>query len=134
MPGPASNRYTAPGSPGFALHRDALRRTSPCGRATTAVANARVRRGVVKTDLAIVGGGPAGLAVAIHAARRGLGAVVVERRADPPDKACGEGILPSGVRALEDLGVRTLLDAADCHPIDGIRYVQDDGVSAQARL
>jgi len=80
-------------------------------------------------DLAIVGGGPAGLALAIAAARERLSAVVLERCPGPPDKACGEGILPRGLRALEALGVRQLLDADDCAPLDGIRYVQDDAIA-----
>ena len=42
-------------------------------------------------DLIVAGGGPAGLATATYAARAGLQAVVVERRAGPIDKACGEG-------------------------------------------
>lgn len=56
-------------------------------------------------DLLVVGGGPAGLAAAIHAARGGLETVVVEARAVPVDKACGEGLMPSGVGALRSLGV-----------------------------
>lgn len=45
-------------------------------------------------DLLVAGGGPAGLATAVHAARAGLEAVVVERREGPIDKACGEGLMP----------------------------------------
>lgn len=45
-------------------------------------------------DLLVVGGGPAGLATAIHGAKAGLEVVVVERRSGPIDKACGEGLMP----------------------------------------
>lgn len=69
-------------------------------------------------DLLIAGGGPAGLATAIHAARAGLDAVVVEPRAAPIDKACGEGLMPGAVRRLAGLGV----DVAG-RPFRGIRYV-----------
>lgn len=55
-------------------------------------------------DLAVVGGGPAGLATAIHAARAGLRTTVVEKRSGPIDKACGEGLMPHAVRQLELLG------------------------------
>ena len=55
-------------------------------------------------DLAVVGGGPAGLATAIHAARAGLHTVVVEKRSGPIDKACGEGLMPHATRQLELLG------------------------------
>ena len=47
-------------------------------------------------DAVVVGGGPAGLAFAIAAATRGLDVAVIERRAGPVDKACGEGVLPAG--------------------------------------
>ena len=56
-------------------------------------------------DLLVVGGGPAGLATAIHGAKAGLEVVVVERRSGPIDKACGEGLMPHTLRHLERLGV-----------------------------
>ncbi|WLQ44763.1 FAD-dependent monooxygenase [Streptomyces laculatispora] len=70
-------------------------------------------------DLLVAGGGPAGLAAAIRAARLGLETVVVEPRASPIDKACGEGIMPSGVAALRALGVEVT-----GHQLRGIRYVE----------
>ncbi|GGU47645.1 NAD(P)/FAD-dependent oxidoreductase [Streptomyces lavendofoliae] len=69
-------------------------------------------------DLLVAGGGPAGLATAIHAALNGMEAVVVEPRPGPVDKACGEGVMPGGVRSLAGLGV-----APAGHPLCGIRYV-----------
>lgn len=56
-------------------------------------------------DLIVAGGGPAGLATAIHAARAGLTTVVIDRRPGPIDKACGEGLMPHTLRQLEGLGV-----------------------------
>jgi flavin-dependent dehydrogenase len=85
-------------------------------------------------DVAIVGGGPAGLAVAIHAARQGLSTVVFDRQALPADKACGEGLAPPGLRELEALGARQYLTPADCAPIVGIRYLQEDGTDVSGRF
>jgi menaquinone-9 beta-reductase len=85
-------------------------------------------------DVAVAGAGPAGLATAIFAARAGLATVVCERNAHPPDKACGEGLMPAGVKVLDAMGARNHIDAADCAPFEGIRYVQEDGSAAEGRL
>jgi len=77
-------------------------------------------------DLLVVGGGPAGLATAIHAALAGLEVVVAEPRPTPIDKACGEGLMPGAVQALAALGV-----SVEGHPLRGIRYL-DDRHHAQA--
>ena len=88
----------------------------------------------MKFDVAVVGGGPAGLAVAIETARRGLSVVVAERHHQPPDKACGEGVMPPGVRALERLGIRARLDSNDCSAFESVRYVDQDGLCAEGLL
>ncbi len=80
-------------------------------------------------DVLIVGAGPAGLAVAIGAAMRGLRVRVVDVSAPPADKACGEGLLPDAVAALTGLGVRP----GGGHPILGIRF-EDGRRTAEARF
>ncbi len=56
-------------------------------------------------DVAVVGGGPAGLATAIETGRRGFRTVVLDGRRPPIDKACGEGLLPDAIERLRRLGV-----------------------------
>ncbi|MET8682149.1 NAD(P)/FAD-dependent oxidoreductase [Streptomyces sp. NPDC004647] len=70
------------------------------------------------TDLLVAGGGPAGLAAGIYAALAGMETVVIEPRPGPVDKACGEGIMPGGVRSLDALGV-----GIRGRELRGIRYV-----------
>ncbi|MEU4346088.1 NAD(P)/FAD-dependent oxidoreductase [Streptomyces sp. NPDC023838] len=81
-------------------------------------------------DLLIVGGGPAGLAAAIHAVQCGFDVVVAEPRPAPVDKACGEGLMPSAVRALRALDVKV-----PGQHLQGIRYVDaTGGRRAEARF
>jgi flavin-dependent dehydrogenase len=87
-----------------------------------------------RVDVAIVGGGPAGWAVSIEAARRGLSTLVIERQSLPVDKACGEGLMPSGWRALEELGATAFLPPTALGRFDGIRYLQENGSSVTARF
>lgn len=68
-------------------------------------------------DLLVAGGGPAGLVTALLACRAGLRVTVLEPRATPVDKACGEGLMPGAVRALHALGVEVA-----GHPFRGIHY------------
>jgi flavin-dependent dehydrogenase len=61
---------------------------------------------MTETQILVAGGGPVGLAVAIEARLAGLDVVVIEPREGAIDKACGEGLMPGAVPALERLGVR----------------------------
>jgi flavin-dependent dehydrogenase len=56
-------------------------------------------------DVFIVGGGPAGLAVAIAARRKGWSVVVADGNYPPIDKACGEGLMPDSRRAAAGIGI-----------------------------
>ena len=70
-------------------------------------------------DLLVIGGGPAGAAAAIRAARAGVRVTVFEKGPHGRDKVCGDGLTPRAVAALEELKV----DIAEAHRIDGLRMI-----------
>uniref|UniRef100_UPI0035649B71 NAD(P)/FAD-dependent oxidoreductase n=1 Tax=Actinotalea sp. TaxID=1872145 RepID=UPI0035649B71 len=72
---------------------------------------------VPQVDVLVVGGGPVGLAAAIEARMVGHDVLVVEPRSGPIDKACGEGLMPGTLAALQRLDVDP-----DGHPLRGIGY------------
>ncbi len=72
-------------------------------------------------DLLVVGGGPAGAATAYWAARSGLDVVVVEKKAFPRDKTCGDGLTPRGVHQLEEMGLAGALEPF--HRFGGLRTI-----------
>ena len=71
-------------------------------------------------DLAILGGGPAGLAAAWRAGAAGLQVGLFEPQVGSFDKPCGEGVLPSGLGVLAEMGIPA--QAPDGRPFAGIRY------------
>ena len=79
-------------------------------------------------DALIVGGGPAGLAAGIVLGRAGLRVVLCERQSFPVDKVCGEGLMPTGVAYLQELGVAV----GERFSFSGVRYLAPDGSSAAA--
>ena len=81
------------------------------------------------TDVFIIGGGPAGLAAAIAARRRGFEVMVADGASPSIDKACGEGLMPDGLAALDRLGISIAQE--DSYPFRGIRFVSG-GLSVDA--
>ena len=82
------------------------------------------------TDVFVCGGGPAGLAAAIAARRAGFRVTVADPAIPPIDKACGEGIMPDGLAALQQLGIT--LGSAEGVPFHGIRFIDKFGTAEAA--
>jgi flavin-dependent dehydrogenase len=83
-----------------------------------------------QTDIVVIGGGPAGLAAALAARRRGFDVVVADRARAPIDKACGEGLMPDGIAALHRIGVK--FDSVTGFRFRGIRFVGEGAVAEAA--
>ncbi len=80
-------------------------------------------------DAAVVGGGPAGCSAAIFLAQRGVNVILVEKARFPRAKACGEGVMPSGLGALRRLGVLAEVERAG-RRFSGVRFTEPGGRSA----
>lgn len=78
------------------------------------------------SDVAVIGGGPAGSAAAITLASRGVRTVVVERERFPRFHV-GESLLPYQVDLFERLGVRNAIEAAGFQDKLGAHFSSSDG-------
>lgn len=67
----------------------------------------------------VIGGGPAGAAAAIKAARAGVQVTLFEKGSYGRDKVCGDGLTPRAVGALNELEI----DLGSAHRIDGLRMI-----------
>jgi flavin-dependent dehydrogenase len=87
-----------------------------------------------RTQVAIIGAGPAGLATAIASARLGLEVDVIEAIRPPIDKACGEGLMPDSLQALATIGIDLDKDLSrfETHPIHGIRFLSEKATTEAA--
>ncbi len=65
----------------------------------------------LKTDVLVVGAGPAGSAAAAWSARAGLDTTLVDAAVFPRDKTCGDGLTPRAIGELERLGLADWLRA-----------------------
>ena len=78
-----------------------------------------------ETEVFVCGGGPAGLAAAIAARSAGFEVTVADCAQPPIDKACGEGIMPDGLAALQKLGVS--FGPGEGSAFYGIRFLDKSG-------
>jgi len=81
-----------------------------------------------RSDLLIVGAGPAGAAAALEAASEGLEVTVVDKARFPRDKCCGDGITTAALRQLDELGV-DITHLPSHRAIDGFVLTSPKGVA-----
>ena len=70
-------------------------------------------------DIIVIGGGPAGAATAIQAARGGASVAIFEKAPIGRDKVCGDGLTPRAIGALQALNI----DLEGIHKITGLRMI-----------
>ena len=87
-----------------------------------------------RTDVLIVGGGPAGSATAALLAAAGRSVVVVDRAGFPRDKACSEYMSPEAVRILDRLGVVDELERAGAVHLAGTAVTAARGARLHGRF
>ncbi|HLK06145.1 MAG TPA: FAD-dependent monooxygenase [Candidatus Acidoferrum sp.] len=84
-----------------------------------------------RADVFVVGGGPAGLAAAIAARKKGLSVVVADGAQFPIEKACGEGLMPATLAALTRLGVQVSKEHG--YAFHGIKFL-DESLAAKGEF
>ncbi|HTV11562.1 MAG TPA: geranylgeranyl reductase family protein [Acidimicrobiales bacterium] len=70
-------------------------------------------------DVLVVGAGPSGSSCAYWLAKEGHDVLLVERKAFPREKTCGDGLTPRSVHQLQDMGLGGEL--LGCHRYAGLR-------------
>src|SRR4051794_27542300 len=73
----------------------------PCGH----LWENRVMTLPTRTDVLVVGAGPAGSAAAAWTARFGMDTVLADAATFPRDKTCGDGLTPRAIAELQRLGL-----------------------------
>lgn len=74
--------------------------------------NAPLRDAPASCDVLVVGAGPAGSACARQLAMAGWRVVLIDKRALPRDKVCGDALVPDAIAALQRLGLHERVRAA----------------------
>lgn len=85
-------------------------------------------------DVAIVGAGPAGSSLAIRLASAGQRVLLLEKRAFPRDKACGDLVSAKGLTELDELGCLETIREREYLEIRNARSALDGEWITQARI
>lgn len=81
---------------------------------------------MITADVAVVGGGPAGVAAAITLARGGRDVALFDKATFPRDKCCGDGLTTGALRHYEALGLDPA-DVASWHVVEDVHVRSPSG-------
>ncbi len=73
----------------------------------------------LRTEVLVIGGGPAGAAAGYWLSQLGRDCIIVEKKTFPREKTCGDGLTPRAVKQLTDMGLADEL--AKFHRYEGLR-------------
>ncbi|MBN2047011.1 MAG: NAD(P)/FAD-dependent oxidoreductase [Anaerolineaceae bacterium] len=76
-------------------------------------------------QVAVIGGGPAGLVAAIRLARAGQSVALFEKKSYPRVKTCGDLVTWEGLKILSELGLADWMEGF--RRVDALRFVAPDG-------
>jgi flavin-dependent dehydrogenase len=82
---------------------------------------------MTNAEVLVVGGGPAGAAVAFGLARSGVDTLVVDRAAFPRPKPCAEYLSPQASRILDDMGALERIEQSGAAALAGIKVRAPSG-------
>jgi len=89
---------------------------------------------LTRAELVVIGGGPAGAAIAALAATRGAKTLLIEKDNFPRDKVCGEFLSAEGCAILARLGLLPALIEKGAMPMDACLLADSKGRSVTAPL
>lgn len=89
---------------------------------------------MTRTDLIVIGGGPAGAAIAALAASRGAKTLLIEKDRFPRDKVCGEFLSAEGCAVLQHLGLLSTLIEKGAMPMEACLLADAKGRSVTSPL
>ena len=89
-----------------------------------------IKGGAIKGGAIIIGGGPAGAAVAITLARAGHRPILIERTSHPTDKVCGDFLSADTIQRAQSLGVDPA--AMGASPIRHVRLIHGELLAESA--
>lgn len=85
----------------------------------------------IKTDICIIGCGPAGATTSLTLAKLGIKHVIVDAAEFPRDKTCGDALDLNVIRVLNnilpDFVANEINDDATFHPSPGLRFILSNG-------
>lgn len=87
-----------------------------------------------RTQLLVVGGGPAGSSAAWQCAQRGFDVLLVDRATFPRAKPCAEYLGPEGVRIATAMGALQTIAAVDVSRVSGMDVCTPSGARIRGEL